>query len=38
VPLAQIGELVRVPVDGATAAQRHLSGATFDVNGARYIR
>jgi 3-oxoacyl-[acyl-carrier protein] reductase len=35
VPPAEIGELV---VFLATGRQRHLSGATFDVNGASYIR
>jgi NAD(P)-dependent dehydrogenase (short-subunit alcohol dehydrogenase family) len=35
VPPAEIGELV---VFLATGRQRHLSGATFDVNGATYIR
>jgi NAD(P)-dependent dehydrogenase (short-subunit alcohol dehydrogenase family) len=35
VPPAEIGELV---VFLASGRQRHLSGATFDVNGASYIR
>jgi NAD(P)-dependent dehydrogenase (short-subunit alcohol dehydrogenase family) len=35
VPPAEIGELV---VFLATGRQRHLTGATFDVNGASYIR
>ena len=35
VPPSEIGELV---VFLATGRQRHLSGATFDVNGASYIR
>lgn len=35
VPPAEIGELVCFL---ATGRQRHLSGATFDVNGASYIR